>query len=186
MEYEGLGFDYKKVLREKYLLYFALGLLIAGACYFYVAERFLVLQGVEQNLLVRRKELEAVAYFKSQHEDVEAYKKQLQKENALARQALPKQFDDRAFLAGLDELAQGISLTNVILPAKQDVAKHKSEPGVELYPVKIQFQGDYFAVLSFMQKLEKKHYALEKLKIKADKVGYLECSVTVLSYVIIN
>lgn len=186
MEYEGLGFDCKKVLREKYLLYFALGLLIAGACYFYVAERSLTLQGVEQKLLVKRKEVEAVAYFKGQHEDVEAYKKQLQKENALARQALPKQFDDRAFLAGLDELAQGISLTNVILPAKQDVAKHKSEPGVELYPVKIQFQGDYFAVLSFMQKLEKKNYALEKLKVKADKLGGLEGSVTVTKCVMRN
>ena len=186
MEYEGLGFDYKKLLHEKYLLYFALGLVLAGVCYFYVAERFLVLQGVEQKLLVKHKEVEAVAYFKSQHEDVEAYKRQLQKENAHARQILPKRFDDQAFLTSLDESAQGISLTNVILPAKQDVAKHKSEPAVKLYPVKIQFQGDYFAVLSFLQKLEKKHYALEKLKIKADKVGYLECSVTVLSYVIIN
>lgn len=179
MHYEGLGFDFKAILKKRYLLYLLASVVLFGYSFHFVSGKQDMINNIRKDIQKTERRLGILKDFQTKHKDFPAYKKSLELRYEVSRKLLPMEFNNQVFLASLDESAQGISLSNVIFPAKQDVTKLKSESRVELYPVKIQFQGDYFAVLDFLKKLEKKHYILENLRVKADKVGYLEGSLLV-------
>ena len=77
-----------------------------------------------------------------------------------------------------------LKIENIKLPLKQDVAEVKNIKSVRIYPIKVQLTGDFYDVLKFVKALEQKHYAINKIKIQSDKVGFLEINLTIAKFIL--
>lgn len=183
MEYEGLGFDYRDILKRKYILFFCLGIFILTSSYFYVSQRYQTMKNIEKNMMDGRTELKKIQRYKVQHQDINVYKTYLRIENKIASALLPEKYEEQEFLKILNQCSKSVKIVNVVLPTKQDITKVKQEE-VNIYPAKVQLQGDYFDILQFLKDLEVQHFVLQNLKIRADKNGYLDVSLIVGKFIV--
>ncbi|MCQ2359841.1 MAG: hypothetical protein MJ055_07255, partial [Phascolarctobacterium sp.] len=87
-------------------------------------------------------------------------------------------------LRTLEECSGPLKIENIKLPIKQDVAEVKNIKSVRIYPIKVQLTGDFYDVLKFVKALEQKHYAINKIKIQSDKVGFLEINLTIAKFIL--
>ncbi|MDO4178880.1 MAG: hypothetical protein Q4D21_06780 [Phascolarctobacterium sp.] len=185
MEYEGLGFDYKKIIKRRYIFYSCFGALIVLFSYFRLVDRYANAKEISKGITEKKTMLRTVERFKTQHQDIEVYKMQLKKANEEIKAQLPNRYDEQEFLKSLHECCgSSIKINNVVLPRKQDIVTPKNEKGLSIYVAKVQVQGDYFDILNFVRELERRHFLVQNFKLKADKIGFLDVSMNVGKYIV--
>lgn len=184
MEYEGIGFDYRSLIKKKYLLYLIISFASVFFSFVYAEQKYESIKSIQTNIENRQIDIRKVEVFRAQHKDFETHKKRLELEKNEARQILPKQFDEKEFLRTLDECSGPLKIENIKLPLKQDIAEVKNIKSVRIYPIKVQLTGDFYDVLKFVKALEQKHYAINKIKIQSDKVGFLEINLTIGKFIL--
>lgn len=173
-----MGFDLKKLLKRKYILFICLGMFVLISSFCYFNQRVQTMNSMKEIIASKRIELKGIHFFKTQHPDVENYKKYLQRENEIASSLLPEKYEEKEFLKSLNQFSKSIKIVNVTLPTKQDVVKLKQD-NLQVYYAKIQIQGDYYDILRLFKELEEQHFLLQKIKIKADKTGYLDVNLNI-------
>jgi Pilus assembly protein, PilO. len=126
-----------------------------------------------------QKEIVAVKNFLNEHSNLSAYESELSEKEGIAEKLLPKNMQISLFIRSVETFAQKHKI--FLFVVKPDVVKQQDE--LQCVAFSIEFYGDYFSVLAFLQEIERMQpfTCVKKLTIRAED-DHLDCKMIIETY----
>lgn len=122
-----------------------------------------------QDVLEQELQVKALREYMSQYPSIDRHKEETVEKNLAARRRLPEEIDTADFAASLQRMGRELGVTiKELRPGKIMVSKPYSSQQVEM-----KLDGDYFAVVSLLQRLheQERFCIVDSLEAKGTSAG---------------
>lgn len=126
-----------------------------------------------------QKKLILVKNFLNEHPDLASYEKEIDEKEAIVEMMLPETMQISKFIRSMETFAQKHKI--FLAAMKPDVIKQQDE--IRSVAFAMEFYGDYFSLVAFLQEIEKMQpfVCIKKLSVQAEE-HRLNCKMVIETY----
>lgn len=136
---------------------------------------------LDKKSLLKQMQREGVVIknFLNEHPNLAAYEKEMAEKNQTVEKLLPKNIQSSLFIRSVETFAQKHKI--FLFAVKPDLVKQQDE--LQRIAFAMEFYGDYFSVIAFLQEIERMQpfTCVKKLSIRADG-DRLDCKMVIETY----